>query len=116
MVKLSRRDLLLSSLSAGAAVVVSGGVVEAIARSSSRLAPSQMKLGLVTYQWGNDWDVPTLIRHCEETNVLGVELRTTHKHGVEPSLNGRQRSYQQERSYKNCDVAHDSNLANSMDE
>ncbi|MCH9022973.1 MAG: TIM barrel protein [Planctomycetes bacterium] len=91
MVKLSRRDLLLSSLSGGAAIVVSGGVVEAIARSASRPGPSQMKLGLVTYQWGKDWDVPTLIGHCEQTGLLGVELRTTHKHGVEPDLSARQR-------------------------
>lgn len=45
-----------------------------------------MQLGFVTYQWGADWDLPTLIRNCEETGFLGVELRSTHKHGVEPSL------------------------------
>lgn len=42
--------------------------------------------GLVTYMWGAQWDLPTLLKNCRETNVLGVELRTTHKHGVEPSL------------------------------
>src|SRR5262245_48554251 len=46
-----------------------------------------MQLGLVTYQWGADWDLPTLIKSCEKTGFRGVELRTTHKHGVEPSLN-----------------------------
>ncbi|MEX0978618.1 MAG: sugar phosphate isomerase/epimerase, partial [Pirellulales bacterium] len=45
-----------------------------------------MQLGLVTYQWGADWDLPTLIKNCRETGFAGVELRTTHKHGVEPSL------------------------------
>ena len=45
-----------------------------------------MQLGLVTYQWGADWDLPTLIKNCEKTGFRGVELRTTHKHGVEPSL------------------------------
>jgi sugar phosphate isomerase/epimerase len=45
-----------------------------------------MQLGLVTYQWGADWDLPTLIKNCETTGFRGVELRTTHKHGVEPSL------------------------------
>ncbi len=45
-----------------------------------------MQLGLVTYQWGADWDLPTLIKNCEQTGFRGVELRTTHKHGVEPSL------------------------------
>ena len=45
-----------------------------------------MQLGLVTYQWGADWDLPTLIKNCQKTGFRGVELRTTHKHGVEPSL------------------------------
>jgi sugar phosphate isomerase/epimerase len=45
-----------------------------------------MQLGLCTYNWGRDWDLPTLIKNCEETGFLGVELRSTHKHGVEPTL------------------------------
>lgn len=52
---------------------------------------SKMKPGLVTYLWGKDWDVPTIIRNCEKSNMLGVELRTEHAHGVEPSLNAAQR-------------------------
>ncbi len=52
---------------------------------------SKMKIGLVTYQWGKDWDIPTIIQHCEKSKVLGVELRTQHKHGVEPTLNSNQR-------------------------
>jgi len=50
-----------------------------------------MKLGLVTYQWGRDWALPTLITNCEKSRVLGVELRTQHKHGVESHLNAKQR-------------------------
>lgn len=42
--------------------------------------------GLVTYMWGADWDLPTLLKNCKETGVLGVELRTTHAHKVEPEL------------------------------
>ena len=45
-----------------------------------------MQLGLVTYMWGADWDLPTLIKNCQQTGFAGVELRTTHKHGVEPTL------------------------------
>lgn len=52
---------------------------------------STPKIGLVTYQWGKDWDVATIIRNCEKSKVLGVELRTEHKHGVEPSMNSQQR-------------------------
>jgi len=41
-----------------------------------------MRFGLVTYQWGKDWDLPTLIANCKKTGLLGVELRTQHAHGV----------------------------------
>jgi sugar phosphate isomerase/epimerase len=52
---------------------------------------SGMKFGLVTYLWGKDWDLSTLIRNCEESGLLGVELRTTHAHAVEPDLSKQQR-------------------------
>ena len=45
-----------------------------------------MKLGFVTYQIGAEWDVATLIRMCIATGFSGVELRTTHAHGVELEL------------------------------
>lgn len=50
-----------------------------------------MRFGLVTYLWGRDWDLPTLIENCEKTDCSGVELRTTHAHGVEFTLNAQQR-------------------------
>lgn len=53
---------------------------------------SKMKLGLVTYQWGKDWDLATLIANCEQTGLLGVELRTQHAHGVETSLSAVERA------------------------
>ncbi|WP_339876956.1 sugar phosphate isomerase/epimerase family protein [uncultured Algoriphagus sp.] len=56
------------------------------------MAKSNMKFGLVTYQWGRDWDLPTLIANCEKAGVLGVELRTEHEHGVETSLNAAERA------------------------
>jgi sugar phosphate isomerase/epimerase len=50
-----------------------------------------MQLGLVTYNWAKDWDLPTLIKNCEATGFAGVELRSTHKHGVEPNLSKAER-------------------------
>lgn len=50
-----------------------------------------MKLGMVTYMWGARWDLPTLIRNCEQTGFEGVELRSTHAHGVEVTLSKAQR-------------------------
>ena len=51
-----------------------------------------MKLGLVTYNMAKDWDVPTIIENCVETGFSGVELRTTHAHGVEVDLSADERA------------------------
>ena len=51
-----------------------------------------MKLGLVTYNIAKDWDIPTIIEKCKSIGIEGVELRTTHAHGVEPSIGKAERS------------------------
>ena len=45
-----------------------------------------MHLGLVTYMWGADWELPELIKTLALTGFEGVELRTGHKHGVDLPL------------------------------
>ena len=45
-----------------------------------------LKLGTVTYNIAKDWDVPTIIKNLSATGFEAVELRTTHKHGVEIGL------------------------------
>jgi sugar phosphate isomerase/epimerase len=47
---------------------------------------SGLKLGTVTYEIARDWDVPTIIKNLTDVGMEAVELRTTHKHGVEISL------------------------------
>jgi sugar phosphate isomerase/epimerase len=74
----------------GAAAVATGPLSKVFALSSAGLG-SKMRFGLVTYQWGRDWDLPTLIANCTKTKVLGVELRTQHAHGVESNLSTQQR-------------------------
>lgn len=51
-----------------------------------------MKLGTVTYNLAKDWDIPTILKNCTEAKFEGVELRTTHKHGVEVTLSKAQRA------------------------
>jgi len=87
MLKLSRRNLIKSSVCVGALGPM--GIARAMAGEHPG---SKIQFGLVTYLWGRDWDLPTLIANCEKSEVLGVELRTTHRHGVEPSLNSQQRA------------------------
>lgn len=59
--------------------------------ASQKVKGSQMKLGLVTYLWAKDWDIPTLINNCKESGILGVELRVEHAHGVALNLDAQQR-------------------------
>ncbi|HQP98357.1 MAG TPA: TIM barrel protein [bacterium] len=80
---LNRRDFLASTCAATLAGVCS--------TNPAHSAESKMKFGMVTYQWGKDWDLPTLLANLEKARVLGVELRTTHAHGVEPALTDQQR-------------------------
>jgi len=86
----TRRRFLKQSAAAAAAVSLAP-LAGAAAVSTAEKPGSKMKLGLVTYLWGRDWDLPTLIANCAATNVLGVELRTTHAHGVEPGLSAVER-------------------------
>jgi sugar phosphate isomerase/epimerase len=85
--ELSRRQFLQRSFGAGAALALFRGIPEfEFAKASG------MKLGLVTYQWGRDWDLTTLISNCEKAGYASVELRTEHAHKVETNLTAAQRA------------------------
>jgi sugar phosphate isomerase/epimerase len=62
--------------------------------ASAAAKVSKMKFGLTTYQWGRDWDIPTLIANCRKAKALAVELRTTAKyaHGVEVGIDAAKRA------------------------
>ena len=62
------------------------GVAFGAAAAATLRRVTGMRFGLVTYQWGRDWDLPKLIANCTQAGALGVELRTEHAHGVEPTL------------------------------
>jgi len=91
----TRRSFLKQSLNVGGAMFAAEfGALEALAGvlpSGYRRSGSLMRFGLVTYLWGKDWDLPTLIRNCEKAKALGVELRTQHAHKVEANLSQQQR-------------------------
>ncbi len=76
---LDRRHFISTLLGASAAAAVS-------ANAKLTYKGENMRFGLVTYMWGADWDLPTLIANCETTETLGVELRVDHAHKVAPSL------------------------------
>ncbi len=62
------------------------------ARSGDSASAPAFKLGMVTYELGAAWDVETIVKNCEASGFEGVELRTTHKHGVEPSISKERRA------------------------
>ena len=51
-----------------------------------------MRLGIVTYNIAKDWDLDTILARLEALRFGGVELRTTHRHGVEVTLDAAQRA------------------------
>ena len=89
MKKQPRRQFLKKSIVATAGLGILPISTHA-ATAPSKSAKS-MRFGLVTYLWGKDMDLPTLLDVCEKSGVLGVELRTQHAHGVEPVLSKAQR-------------------------
>src|SRR5688500_8982840 len=93
MAGLTRRGVLQGLTGIGAAAVA-GSAAPASAQDTLKDAPAdpKFKLGLVTYMVGSKWDVPTLIDVCKKSGVAAVELRTTHAHGVEPTLPPEQRA------------------------
>ena len=87
-----RRQFLAQTVAGFAAATCVG-----IPRLQAGPVTPKCRFGLVTYMWGKDLDVPALIDACEKSEVLGVELRTTHAHGVEPTLDAAARQAVRER-------------------
>lgn len=87
---LNRRDFIRNS---GLTLVglATWGPLTGCSKKPPQKPGAGMKMGLVTYLWGKDWDLPTLIANCEKAGFSGVELRTQHAHGVEPTLNKTER-------------------------
>lgn len=88
------------------AAAVSGGALlptRLLAQTDDRAKNVPLRLGLVTYNWGKDWNVPTIIANCTATRFAGVELRSTHKHGVEITIDEKQRAEVRKR-FEDSDV------------
>jgi sugar phosphate isomerase/epimerase len=93
MKQITRRGFVGATGAVAAALAASGSPLAASPTPSASAAASlpQFRLGIVTYMIAADWDVPTTLRVCKNAGISDVELRTTHKHGVEPALGKDQR-------------------------
>lgn len=70
-------------------LIASGSVAAAlpfVPEAAEATPKPKFRLGTVTYNVARDWELDTLIGHCKTSGLEGVELRTTHKHGVEIAL------------------------------
>jgi sugar phosphate isomerase/epimerase len=54
-------------------------------------AAGRLRLGIVTYNVAKDWDFETVLKNVRAAGLEGVEFRTTHAHGVEPTLGAERR-------------------------
>src|SRR4051794_37909131 len=94
---LSRKDPSMSLVDRRQFVQRAGAATAGLALPASLPAapapdkPLKFRLGIVTYNVAANWDRPTLLRVCKNVGLSPVELRTTHKHGVEPSLSPAER-------------------------
>jgi len=77
---MERRQFLATAMLGTAAAPVSAWPGTASA------PPAKYRLGTVTYNIAAKWDLDTLLAVCRRVGLGAVELRTTHAHGVEPSL------------------------------
>jgi len=84
----TRRDFLTAT---SAAVLTAAQTVQAGAEKKAETR-RRFQLGTVTYNIAANWDLATLLKVCKAVGLAAVELRTTHKHGVEPSLSPKARA------------------------
>ena len=94
--KTSRREFMARGLcvAAGAAATTALTSCDSLQIAGLGKPADKTRFGFTTYQWGKDWDIPTLIANCTEAQTYGVELRTSqsYAHGVELELDIHQRS------------------------
>ena len=103
--KPNRRDFLRTAvLGLGALGLGNRAALAAEQPAASFARASKLRLGLVTYNLAKDWDIPTIIRNCADAKFEGVELRTTHAHGVEVTLSKAQRE-EVKRKFRDSNVA-----------
>ena len=95
--KTNRRKF-LQTAALGTAALTAGGTLNVAARvknpeiNTSRTGNPPLKLGLMTYTLGMNWDIDTIIKNCTEAGWVHAELRTTHAHGVEVELSKKERA------------------------
>jgi sugar phosphate isomerase/epimerase len=93
--EVSRRSFLSHGIGVAAGVCAGATLTSCsyTVNTSASKPNARTRFGFTTYQWGKDWDIPTLIANCCKARVFGVELRTSqsYAHGVELELDAQER-------------------------
>ena len=89
---MNRRSFLTGSAALAGGALTGGGQI-----SGAPSPAPQFQLGCVTYDLLKDMPIETLIHTLETVGIAAVELRTGHKHGVEPSIGPAERVRVRER-------------------
>jgi sugar phosphate isomerase/epimerase len=94
--QISRKKFLQTAAVASTVVMAPGFSVPSVSEQKQEtvitLNENPLKIGLMTYLLGRDWDIEAIIKNCAATGFQSVELRTTHAHGVEVTLTSAQRA------------------------
>src|ERR1039457_5284696 len=85
------------SFIAASAALTGGFLPRGPAAAQAADPERQFQLGCVTYNLLKDMDLETIIKTLEGVGLAAVELRTAHKHGVEPSIGPDERAKVRER-------------------
>jgi sugar phosphate isomerase/epimerase len=102
--KTTRRSFLQTSvLSAGFLGALPAMAAAPATAPSFLIKKPNMRLGMVTYNLAQDWDIETIIKNCQTAQFDGVELRTSHAHKVEVDLSKAERAKVRDR-FQNSDV------------
>src|SRR5262252_4283355 len=86
-----RREFLKATGALAAGLTAATTTSRAASAQPQAASPLKYRLGIVTYNIAAAWDVPTILRVCRDVGLAAVELRTTHKHGVEPAMSAQSR-------------------------
>ena len=90
---MNRRSFIASSTAATATAALSGV-------TPAKAAEGHFQLGSVTYNLLQNMDLETCIKTLEKAGFAAIELRTGHKHGVEPSIDAAARAQVRDRFTK----------------
>jgi sugar phosphate isomerase/epimerase len=85
----TRRQLIARGMAGAGTLLAAGHAAEA---DEARTDEVPFRLGTITYNVAKDWDLPTLLHTARAAKLSGVELRTSHAHGVEPTIDPARRS------------------------